>query len=364
MIYKRADSRFYWYEFTFGGRKYQGSTKLTNRVAAERVEAVLKANLAQARFGIQEPRPVPFFRDFAKRFLEKVRPGLRPNTVRGYEIAIRNLSPWFGGKRLDEIASAMVNEFRESRLREGRSGATVNRDLATLRRIFSVALKDDVVVSTPFAARRVEFCHERKRQRVLAYAEERKYLDGASPLLRDVATIILETGFRPGEVFNLRVSDVHLFAATPFIRVPGGKTKNAARDVGLTPRALDVLRRRCSQAEGLFIFPSRVGRGHDWNRPMNELEPAHQKALRKTGVAQFRLYDLRHTFASRAVEAEMDPLTLKALMGHADLKTTSRYVHLTFRHLAEAQQRLQRFRAEREIAEAAAASRSASEVVQ
>lgn len=361
-IFKRSGSPFYQYDFIFHGRRYRGSTKLTNRLAAERAEAALKTDLAKARFGIVEPKPVPLFRDFAEHFLEMVRPELRSNTVRGYGIAIRNLKPWFGEKRLDGVTPAMVSEFKESRLREGRSGATVNRDLATLRRIFSVAIKADVVGSTPFAARRVEFCREQTRQRVLTYAEERKYLDSASPLLRDVATVILETGLRPGEVFNLRVGDVHLFAATPFIRVSGGKTENAARDVGLTPKALDALRRRRAQAEGSFIFPSRIGNGHDWNRPMNELEPAHQKALQKSGVAPFRLYDLRHTFASRAVEAGMDSLTLKALMGHADLKTTSRYVHLTFRHLAEAQAKLERFRAEREIAEAEATGRISAAV--
>ncbi len=106
-----------------------------------------------------------------------------------------------------------------------------------------------------------------------------------------------------------------------------------------------------------FLFPARIGQGHDWQCPMNELEPAHRKALKLSGVKSFRPYDLRHTFASRAIEAGMDPLTLKAVMGHADLKTTSRYVHPTFRHLAEAQAKVERFRAVREIAEAEAAQR-------
>jgi integrase len=357
-LYKRPDSEFYQYEFLYGGRRYRGSTKHTNLRAAERVENTLKTKLANSRFGIKELKPVPVFSDFAPRFLEMVRPELRPNGYRTYAVCLRNLLSVFRTKRLDEITPAMIQEFKEARLRVGRSGATVNRDLATLRRIFSIALKLDVVQATPFAARRVGFCKESSRERVLTFTEELNYLTKATQPLRDVATLIVETGLRPGETCSARCEDVHLFTATPFLHVPEGKTENAVRDVPLTAKAVEVLNRRLAEAKrakGQYLFPARIGQGHDWQRPMNELEPAHQKALRLSGVKHFRLYDLRHTFASRAVEAGMDALTLKAVMGHADLKTTSRYVHPTFRHLAEAQAKVEQFRAVREIAEAEAA---------
>jgi integrase len=364
-LYKRPDSGgAYWYDFLFGGRRYRGSTKHTNLRAAERVENTLKIRLANSRFGIEELKLAPLFRDFAPRFLEMVRPELRPNGYRIYAVCVRNLLPVFGLKSLDEIAPAMIQEFKEARLQAGRAGATVNRDLATLRRIFSIALKLDVVRGTPFAARRVEFCKESARERVLTFTEELNYLSKATQPLRDVATLIVETGLRHGEACSARCEDVHLFTATPFLHVLEGKTVNAVRDVPLTAKAVEVLKRRLAEArrverekkiEAHFLFPARVGTGHDWQRPMNELEPAHQKSLKLSAVKPFRLYDLRHTFASRAVEAGMDALTLKAVMGHADLKTTSRYVHPTFRHLAEAQAKVEQFRAVREIAEADAA---------
>jgi integrase len=372
-LYKRPDSGVYWYEFLFGGRRYRGSTKHTNCRAAERVENTLKIKLANSRSGIEELKPVPAFRDFSKRFLEMVKPELRPRGgYHTYESSVRILLPDFGPKGLEEITPAMIQEFKEKRLRAGRTGATVNRDLATLRRIFSIALKLDIVRGTPFAARRVEFCKESGRERVLTFTEELSYLAKATQPLRDVATLIVETGLRPGEACAVRREDVHLFAATPFLHVPEGKTENAIRDVPLTARAVEVLTRRLADARRVehqkklkadFLFPVRIGTGHDWQRPMNELEPAHQRALKLSGMKSFRLYDLRHTFASRAVEAGMDALTLKDVMGHADLKTTSRYVHLTFRHLAEALTRVEQFRAVREIAEAEAA-KGASAVVQ
>ncbi len=74
---------------------------------------------------------------------------------------------------------------------------------------------------------------------------------------------------------------------------------------------------------------------------MTQLWNAHQEALTESGVQPpFRLYDLRHTYGTRAVEAGMDVLTLMRLMGHASLHTTNRYVHLTHQHLERAQKRL------------------------
>jgi integrase len=94
---------------------------------------------------------------------------------------------------------------------------------------------------------------------------------------------------------------------------------------------------------------------------MFELHPAHYDALNDSGInPRFQLYDLRHTYGTRAIESGTDPLTLMRLMGHADLKTTMRYVHLSKRHLAEAQSKIERYRAEREIAEVAARSNASA----
>lgn len=84
---------------------------------------------------------------------------------------------------------------------------------------------------------------------------------------------------------------------------------------------------------------------------MNEIEAAHVKAIKGSGVARFRPYDLRHTAATRAAEAGADPLSLQKLLGHSELKTTQRYVHPSKRHLADVQTRIEKHRAEREIAE-------------
>lgn len=363
-VFKREGSPYYVYDFVFKGRRCRGTTKLTNKIAAGRYENNLREKLAKSRAGILDPEPPPLFKAFAEQFIERTRNEMRPNTSRCYGVSLKSLKPRFGSLRLDEITADGIERFKQARLEQKLSPSTVNRDLACLRRILLFAVKKDVIATTPFVAHKVEFLEEHRRERVLGFEEERKYLAAATQPLLDVATIMLEIGLRPGEVFAIRQADVHLGAVPAFLHIPAGKTENAVRDVPITKRASEVLKRRIGSAEGPYLFPRRVGSGHDWSAPMTELEPAHRKALRESKVARFRIYDLRHTAATRAAEAGTDLLSLAKLLGHSDFKTTERYVHLSKRHLGDVQTRIEQHRAEREIAEAEARNTTTTEAIQ
>jgi len=188
--------------------------------------------------------------------------------------------------------------------------------------------------------------NEKGRERTLSFDEERKYLRAAAPVLKDVAMIMLEMGLRPGEIFQLRSEDVRIEPPAPHVHIREGKSDRSIRDVPITTRALLVFNRRLSNVKVEYLFPRRVGNGYDWTRPMTELEPAHLRVLRKSGIQPpFRLYDLRHTYGTRPVEAGIDVFSVAKLMGHADLSTTERYVHLSKGHLEDAQKKIERFRA-------------------
>jgi integrase len=362
-VFRRKGSPYWRYDFVFEGRRYQSSTKLINKRAAQSAEDILRADLAQSRAGIVERKPAPLFGEFADEFLERVKPELRPRSHLRYRDSLKPLRDRFAAKRLSDITADEIEKFKQSRLeqialrrhRKPLSPSTVNRDLACLRRILFFAVRTDRLASTPFIARKVRFLKESGRERILNFEEERKYLGAARQPLRDVASLMLELGLRPEEVCAIRKEDVHSSAASPYLHVPGGKTTNAKRDVPLTRQSKGLLVARCGAAKGEYIFPFREGTGFDWSRPMSELHPAHYAALKGSKVLPpFQVYDLRHTYGTRAIEGGTDVLTLMRLMGHADLKTTARYVHLSKRHLDEAQKKIEEYRAVREIAEAEA----------
>jgi len=356
-VFNRKGSRYFSYEFTFEGRQIRKSSGLTNRRDALRAGEIHRARLAEGRAGIVRKKTIPVFKEFSTEFLKTV--GLecaarnKPKTHLFYKDRVSQLLPYFGAKRLDEISAPAILAFKDSRLEQGRTGATINRDLGTLRHILALAVNREIIQSSPFFARKIEFLTENACERVISLSEETKYLNAASPLLCDVAIIILEMGLRPEEVFELHTCNVHLEAQPPYVHIPDGKTPKARRDLAVTKKAMPIIHARLAGAHGGYLFPLRVGGGHDWKQPMKQLQPAHRKAIKESGIEpEFRIYDLRHTYGTRAIEAGMNPLTLMKLMGHADLKTTLRYVHLSKEHLAEAQKRMEEFRAAAEIAEA------------
>ena len=89
---------------------------------------------------------------------------------------------------------------------------------------------------------------------------------------------------------------------------------------------------------------------------------AHTRALAKSKVRAFRLYDCRHTWATRAAEAGMDMPTLASLLGHSKLNMVMRYAHPQERHQVDAVRLLEAANAAKEIAEFERNSPAVSEV--
>lgn len=79
------------------------------------------------------------------------------------------------------------------------------------------------------------------------------------------------------------------------------------------------------------LFPGRVE-----GKPIVKVNAAHNAALNRSGVAKFRLYDLRHTWATRAAESGVDLVTLAAMLGHSKILMVTRYPHPSEQHQAAA----------------------------
>jgi integrase len=267
---------------------------------------------------------------------------------------------FFGYTPLDKITPEEVERFKTTRAGEFKTvrgkekgvrvktkkrvrPATVNREMACLKALFNFAIKADVIVRNPVS--RVKFLAENNQQtRVLSPIEEREYFANASPLLRDVARLILETGMRPEEVYTLRPENVDLVRGV--LQVPYGKTAAARRLLRLTSGAMEVLRRRMTGLETPYVFPCES----DSSRAIPKVNNAHDRAVKESGIAPMRLYDLRHTWATRAAMSGIDLVTLAAMLGHSRIQMVLRYAHPTQEHQTKAMEQLERFNAEQQIA--------------
>ena len=357
-MFKRGD--VYWYEFVYEGRRYRRTTNVRNQRAAGEIERAFRTALAKGEVGITERKPIPGFRTSMSEFLKwsAEEHAAHPSTHRRYRVSSLALLRFFGDTPLDKITldeverfkTTRAGEFKTARSKKGRvqtkkriRPATVNRELACLKALFSFFIKADAVVKNPVS--RVKFLAEDNQQtRVLSHVEERAYFENASPVLRDVARLILETGMRPEEVYTIRPANVDL--ERRMIQVPQGKTKAARRSLTLTTAALEVLKRRMTELETPYVFPCEV----DSKRPIPKVNNAHDRAVKDSKIAPLRLYDLRHTWATRAAMSGIDLVTLAAMLGHSRIQMVLRYAHPTQAHQAKAMEQLEQFNAAQQIA--------------
>jgi integrase len=211
------------------------------------------------------------------------------------------------------------------------SEATVNRDLSVVRHILYWAMDEGYIAHNPFA--RVRMARERRQRRpVMPVAEEVKLLSVCAPHLVPIVVLALDTGMRRGELLNQRWE--HVDFDRKLISVSHSKTPEGEhRQVPLTARAfalLTVLRRPQGP---LFTYKG---------TPLQYLKTGWAAALRRAGIPHYRFHDLRHTFNSRLVEAEVIADVRKELMGHSrGGDVHSIYTHVELPVLRDAIRRLE-----------------------
>jgi integrase len=362
-IFKRGN--VYWYHFLHDGKHIQRSTKQGNPRTARQIEAAYRTALAKGEVGITERKKIPAFKSAMTEFLKwsEQEHQEHPGTHRRYQVSAVALRKHFGDSPLDRITPEEVERYKtlrsaqvSPRTKRKVKPATVNRELACLKALFNHVLKGDVPLRNPVS--RVKFCEEHNEQtRVLSVAEQEKYLAKATPMLRDVATLMLETGMRPEEVYRIRRENAHLVQG--FLVNPFGKTKAARRRVPLTASARSVLVARMS-GEGVYLFPCET----DSTRPVPKVNNAHDRAVRDSKVALFRLYDLRHTWATRAAMSGIDLVTLAAMLGHSRIQMVLRYAHPTQQHQHQAMERLEQYMDGQRMAHAEQISPVSNQLVQ
>ncbi len=345
-LYRRGN--VWWYAFQFQGRRIQESTGMKNKIAAQEAEAIRRAALIERRAGItRKPRP-PKFEEYVPKFLAWSKQQHRWKTHDLHSTNLDTLLRYFSGKWLDEITPEMVEDFKLARIREEQrrnahdgstvSPATVNRALATLRLMFNYASRCGLAVENP--TKDVQFFEESLgRMRVLTLEEELAYMQAANQLLRDIARTMLDTGMRPEEVFRMEFANLDFGRRTVFN--PFGKTPAAKRTVPMTEEVWDLLKSRAIAAKGRYVFPS----PKNPDRPIKGVRKGHDKSVARAHIEDhFKLYDLRHTYASRAVMAGVDLPTLAALLGHKTIQMTMRCVHPAEEHKREAVGKLENFK--------------------
>jgi integrase len=334
-IFKRG--KVYWFEFTFKGNRIRESTHQGNQNVARQMMAARRTALAKGEVGIRDHVAVPALHEFASRFVAAIETQCanKPRTIAFYKSKLAALLAYepLASCALDRIDEARIDEYKQyrsrttSRRKKPLSAASINRELATLRRLLRLAEEWKVITRVP----RIRLLSgEHQREFVLPHDREDEYFGRASRDLRDVAVIMVDAGLRVGEALQLRWSDVQLEASFKrkygHLTVIGRNAKNSkTRRVPLTARSLAVLKSRWSPTADLVF--ERDGGG-----PLSATWLDQQHAKIRSELAfpvEFVLHSLRHTFGTRLGEAGADAFTIMKLMGHSTITVSQRYVHPT-----------------------------------
>lgn len=324
-LYKRGD--VWWYEFVFSGERIRESTKQANKRVAEQMAAARRTQLAKGEVGIKDKLKAPTLAEYAtESFLPHVearKGAAKPKTLAFYRNNVANLLQFekFAGARLDQIDVPLIDSYITRRRKMGKQISTVNRELATLRRML-ILIPDLRPELGAIAPPKIKLqAGENRRERIVSHEEEALYLEAAGPLLRDVAVVLFDCGFRPEEAQSLKWS----YVRNGMVENYEGKTPRARRSVPATPRVLEMLERRFTTAQLDWIFPAPTKTGHIGH---DSVKKQHAAALKASKVQPFVIYSLRHTCLTRWAESGMNPYELMRRAGHADLVTTMRYVHM------------------------------------
>jgi integrase len=334
-IYQRSKS--YYYDFVYKGQRYVGNIGPVSRTVAKEEEIKKKRAVIEGILNPAKARKSPRLEAFAQEYLDWLRTNRQPRSVLRAEHAFRWLLPTFGQKKLNELTSWHVEQYKKTRKEYGASISTLNIELAFLRATLKKAHEWKRVADLPSI--RLLKAPE-GRTRFLSEEEEAAILAVCSPALQRVIETGLLTGFRRQELVTLRPEDLDFQRS--MVTVAACYSKNgASRTLPMGERLQAILHDAVAvNGDAPTVFVTDMGQ--PWS--LSALTEALRRVSQRAGIPAIGPHVLRHTFASRLVMAGVDLPTVQALMGHKSILMTMRYTHLSGDHKRAALETLeQRF---------------------
>lgn len=349
-LIKKGDAWFISFTMTFGKKKrrFRAFGGYTLRQAQEELHR-LKAEKAEERRafknGIVKKEDLTFAEFVEKKFLptDEVK-ARREKTVVSHRTSLATLSGFFGNKLLSQITREDVDDYigdrKKAKVRKkSKSGfrtiernisnASVNREITFLKQVLRLACKYDYIRTNP--AVDVEKLAETPHWTILKDDEVRRLLEVSSDRLRPILELLFTTGMRKNEALRLRWAfpgyERHVYKnerearsildlKERIIYIPGALAKNhKPRRIDLSERLVDIFKAlpRTALRESVF--------------GLKDITRSFNKAKKDAGISRLRIHDLRHTAASRMIEAGVNVVDVSEILGHSDLKITMRYCH-------------------------------------
>lgn len=292
-------------------------------------------------------------------------PNIRLSTANRYDLFINKyINPRIGKIKLNKLTSRDLQKLYKELIESGRvqpKGGKAGLSSTTARGVHLMlhsalerARKEKLISFNP-----TEDCIapkiQKKEMNILKPEDLGAYLQAAEK--HDALPMFyleLVSGLRKGELVALRWDDLDITRKTisvsrQLVRNPNGevalsrpKTETSVRQVSIPQEAVDLLiQERTKHPDSPYMFPSpTTGEMYHPDSVVN----IHKKILKDAGLPHLRFHDLRHTFATLALQNGIDVKTVSAMLGHYDAGFTLRtYTHATRQMQDEAAQKMGSF---------------------
>lgn len=276
---------------------------------------------------------------------------VRPNTVRNYtERYEANIKPVIGKMLITDVKPLHCQKIFLDMAEDGYRTSTLYQTRIALYTMFELAKENDVLRYNPCKKSvKSDMGKPSDKKEALTIEVQKRFLEGATgQSYENQYRFLLQTGIRTGELVGLKWEHVdfenHILSIEQSVeyrykvgewRIGEPKSKAGYRKVPLTEEAIRILKtqkeknrkiREIPEEWSEYIFLSRKG------EPVKNstYDTALFKICDKVGIKRFSMHVLRHTFATRCIEADMKPKTLQKILGHSSIQITMNlYVHVT-----------------------------------
>ena len=237
-----------------------------------------------------------------------------------------HILPALGQRPINGITPSEVQALMHRLKLNGYAAGTINRILVLLRYLFNLAARWEIPGAGNNPAKKVDL-HKLNNERQVFLSKEQvtslfdALKESDNPQIEYIVRFLLLTGARKQEALRAEWNEFDLVSRVWVI--PFSKS-GRARKVPLSDAVLSLLEHLPSRTHSPLLFPN-----PNTGKAYISIWYAWDTARRKAGLSEVRIHDLRHSFASFLVNSGRSLYEVQKLLGHAHIKTTQRYAHLS-----------------------------------
>ena len=360
-VYKRPDSPVWWLKYSRRGKAFRESSHETDQRKAEKMLRKRLGELEAGTFAGPQVERIKV-QELAEDFIRDYRINGRKSLDDAQARWTLHLEPFFGYMRAADVTSHQIASYVDSRQQEGASNATVNRELAALKRMFRIGVQ----ATPPKVMRMPSFPHMKENNVRKGFLEDEQFralVADAELWFRALVECGRCYGWRVSELLGMKVEQVDLVQKV--IRLEPGTTKNSdGREVFMTDTVRALLS-ACVQGKKpeaqVFTRPNgspvrdfrvtweractRIGVGEtlcaDCSEPMDSGKACHKCKSQRSAYSGLIFHDLRRTAARNLRRAGIPETVIMKIGGWRTRSVFERYAIVSRTDIADAMRKLQ-----------------------